>query len=125
LSAWLASNSKKYREALHETLSKFRNPRNLTQDDMARYMSITGAAQPGGEALRTQDVDQALCALFAPLLKDALFKEIESMEWSENTMNNAQRVKDAERLDERIYQLDTEIAALINGAEESGINWRR
>ena len=125
LSAWVASAGDQYRKALHETLRKFRNPRSLSSRELASVMSITGAPQPFGEAIRAQDVDQALCALFAPLLSKALLDEVDSMEWPADTVTTAERNATVARLDERIVQLDQEIKELTTAAEEAGITWSR
>lgn len=125
LSAWVASAGDQYRKSLHETLRKFRNPRNLSQHELASVMSITGAPQPFGEAIRAQDVDQALCALFAPLLSKALLDEVDSMEWPADTVTATERKAIVEDLDERIGVLDKEIKDLTNAAEEAGITWSR
>lgn len=125
LSAWVTSAGDQYRKSLHETLRKFRNPRNLSQHELAAVMSITGAPQPFGEAIRAQDVDQALCGLFAPLLSKALLDEVDSMEWPVDTVTATERNATVARLDERIVQLDKEIKELTTAAEEAGITWSR
>lgn len=125
LSAWVASAGENYRKSLQETLQKFRNPRNATPQDVARGMSLTGALLPFGEALRQQDVDQALCALFAPLLNKALLDEVDNMEWPAHSITTAERNATVARLTERIDQLDQEIRDLTTAAEEAGITWSR
>ena len=125
LSAWVTSKGDHYRKSLHETLRKFRNPRNLSAHDLALSMSITGAHQPFGEAIRAQDVDQAMCALFAPLLSKALLDEVDHMEWPSDTVTSAERSATLARLDERIDQLQKEINEFTTAAEEAGITWSR
>lgn len=125
LSGWVASKGDSYRKSLHETLRKFRNPRNLSAHELALAMSITGAHQPYGEAVRAQDVDQALCGLFAPLLSKALLDEVDNMEWPSDTVTAAERVAAVTRLDERIVQVDKEIRELTAAAEDAGITWSR
>lgn len=125
LSGWVATKGDGYRKALHETLRKFRNPRNLSPHELALAMSITGAHQPYGEAVRAQDVDQALCGLFAPLLSKALLDEVDNMEWPSDTVTAAEREAAVARLDERIVQIDQEIRELTAAAEDAGITWSR
>ncbi len=125
LSAWVASAGENYRKSLQETLQKFRNPRNASPQELARGMSLTGALLPPGEAMRAQDVDQALCALFAPLLKKALLDEVDNMEWPEHSITATERSATVESLDARIVQLDKEIKDLTAAAEEAGITWNR
>lgn len=125
LNAWVTSKGDQYRKSLHETLRKFRNPRNLSAHELALAMSITGAHQAFGEAVRTQDVDQALCGLFAPLLSKALLEEVDNMEWPSDTVTAAERIATVARLDERIVQVDQEIRELTTAAEEAGISWSR
>ena len=125
LSAWVASTGDQYRKSLHETLRRFRNPRNLSAHELASVMSITGAPQPFGDAIRAKDVDQALCALFAPLLSKALLDEVDSMEWPADTVTATERNATVARLDERIVQLEQEIKELTTAAEEAGITWSR
>lgn len=125
LSAWVASTGDSYRQSLHETLRKFRNPRNLSAYELGRVMSIAGAPQPFGDAIRAQDVDQALCALFAPLLTKTLLEEVDRMEWPADTVTNTERDANVARLDDRIAQLDQEIKELTAAAEEAGITWSR
>lgn len=126
LSGWVASNAKKYRVSLRETLSKFmRNPRNFTPRNFVDTMSIAGAAQPGSDAVRTQDVDQALCALFGPLLNKALLDEIESMEWPDNAVTTAHRSEKSIQLTTRIDELNREMEQLSLSAIEAGITWNR
>lgn len=125
LSGWVTSKGDSYRKSLHETLRKFRNPRNLSAHELALAMSITGAHQPYGEAVRAQDVDQALCGLFAPLLNKALLEEVDSMEWPSDTVTASDRNATLARLDERIVKLDQEIRDLTTAAEEAGITWSR
>lgn len=125
LSGWVASKGDNYRKSLHQTLSKFRNPRNLSAHELALSMSITGAHQPYGDAVRAQDVDQALCGLFAPLLSKALLEEVDKMEWPSDTVTAADRDATIAGLDQRIVQLDKEIRELTTAAEEVGITWGR
>lgn len=125
LSGWVTSKGESYRKSLHETLRKFRNPRNLSAHELALAMSITGAHQPYGETVRAQDVDQALCGLFAPLLSKALLEEVDKMEWPADTVTSAERAATVDRLDERIIQIDQEIRDLTAAAEEAGITWGR
>lgn len=126
LSGWVAGNGDKYRTALRETLAQFvRNPRNMSADRLARMLSVSGAAQPNGEALRVQDVDQALCALFAPLLNSALMEQVDAMPWPDDAISDAQRKASADKLEQRIVALQKEINDLINSAEEAGITWSR
>jgi hypothetical protein len=126
LAAWLESTGDKYRQELQETLKKFvRNPRNMTSHNLEGVMSITGAAQPFSDAIRNRDVDQALCALFGPMLKKALMEEVDRMEWAPNALTIAERTVAAERLSVRISQLQEEIREMISAAEEAGITWNR
>ena len=126
LSDWVGAQGEKYQASLRNTLSLFtRNPRNLTPIELARVMSISGAAQPLGDAIRTQDVDQALCALFGPMLQAALLEQVDKVEWPANTMTKAQREAEAEKLTERIEALEKETKELISAAEEAGVNWDR
>lgn len=129
LGNWLAASGERYQQSLRETLTKFvRNPRNMTQHDLDQIMSLSGALQPfAGDTARIgpKDIDQALCGLFAPILKDALMKEIDSMEWSPNAITTAERTATVAKLTEQIDQLDRDTATLINEAEEAGIHWNR
>lgn len=126
LSSWVAANAEKYRSSLRETLSKFmRNPRNFTPRNFVDTMSITGAAQPGSDAVRTQDVDQALCALFGPLLNKALLDEIDLMEWPDNAVTAVQRAATSTRLSTRIDEVNREMEELSMSAIEAGITWNR
>jgi hypothetical protein len=126
LSGWVASNAEKYRLSLRETLSKFmRNPRNFTPRNLVDVMSISGAAQPGSDAVRTQDVDQALCALFGPLLNRALLDEIDGMEWPDNTISSVQRSAETIRLTTKIDELNSQIEELAQSAIDAGITWNR
>lgn len=122
LGDWVSSNEKKYRQSLRETLMKFtRNPRNMTAQELVGIMGLAGAPQVYGESMRTQDIDQALCGLFGPLLKNALAEEIDSMEWHEGSMTAAERQAQAERLSERIEHLQNDINKLDAAAEEAGV----
>jgi hypothetical protein len=126
LSGWVSMNAEKYRSSLRETLSKFmRNPRNFTPRNFVDTMSITGAAQPGSDAVRTQDVDQALCALFGPLLNKALLNEIDLMDWPDNAVTAVHRSETSSRLSARIDELNREIEELSLSAIEAGITWNR
>jgi cell division protein FtsB len=122
LSQWVASNAAKYRQSLRETLLKFTaNPRNFNPRNLLDIMSISGVAHPGGEAVRTQDVDQALCALFAPLLSKALQEEVDAMEWSENAITIEKRSAAAAALETRIHELNRQIEELSQQAADAGI----
>lgn len=129
LGNWLAASGERYQQSLRETLAKFvRSPRYMTQHDLDQTMSLSGALQPfAGDTARIspKDIDQALCGLFAPMLKDALMKEIDSMEWSPNAITTAERTVTVAQLTTQIDQLDQDIATLINEAEEAGIHWNR
>jgi chaperonin cofactor prefoldin len=129
LGNWLAANGERYQQSLRETLAKFvRSPRYMTQHELDQAMSLSGALQPfAGDTARIgpKDIDQALCGLFAPLLKDALMKEIDSMEWSPSAISTAERTVTVDQLTEQIERLDRDIATLINEAEEAGIHWNR
>ena len=126
LSGWVSVNAEKYRVSLRETLSKFmRNPRNFTTRNFVDTMSISGAAQPGSDAVRTQDVDQALCALFGPLLNKALLNEIDLMDWPDNAVTAVHRAETSSRLSARIDELNREIEELSLSAIEAGITWNR
>ncbi|QJE00671.1 hypothetical protein HH212_12100 [Massilia forsythiae] len=129
LANWLAANGERYQQSLRETLAKFvRSPRYMTQHDLDQTMSLSGALQPfAGDTARIgpKDIDQALCGLFASLLKDTVMKEIDSMDWSPNAITAAERTVTMAQLTEQIDRLDRDTAALINEAEEAGIHWNR
>lgn len=126
LTDWVNAQGEKYQASLQETLARFtRNPRNVTARELDNVMSISGAAQPHGDAVRTQDVDQAMCALFGPLLNAALMEQVERMSWPANSMTRAQRSAEAAKLTDRIDVLEKDVKDLINAAEEAGINWNR
>lgn len=122
LSQWVDSNAAKYRQSLRETLLKFTaNPRNFNPRNLLDVMSISGVAQPGGEAVRTQDVDQALCALFAPFLSKALLAEVDAMEWSASAITMEKRSTGAAALETRIYELNRQIEEMSQQAADAGI----
>lgn len=124
LQGWVDSTGENYRKSLHQTLQTFRNPRNLHSQDLARVMSIAGAAQPFGDSLQVKDVDQALCALFAPLLSKALLEEVDRMEWPEGGMSAKERGPILANIEDQIAQLNKEIKELEDAAEEIGIALR-
>jgi hypothetical protein len=122
LSGWVDTNAKTYRLSLRETLSKFtRNPRNFNQRNLFDIMSIAGAAQPGSDAVRTQDVDQALCALFSPLLNKAILDEVDAMEWPDHAISAAQRAAASIRLTTQIDELNRQMEELVQSAIDAGI----
>lgn len=126
LSGWVRDSGEVYRSSLRTTLAEFvRNPRNMTPANLARVVSVTGAAQPFGDALRPQDVDQALCALFGPLLNTALLEQVDLMDWPEQGLSIAERTIEADKLLQRIGKLEQESAELIQEAEDAGIVWGR
>jgi len=126
LGGWIASNSEKYRQQLRETLMKFSSsPRNMNPQDLVSIMSLSGPPPSYGEAVRTVDVDQALCGLFGPLLKNALGEEIDGMEWHSNSLTAADREAQADALNERIEKLNKELKDLDAAAEEAGVEWPR
>ncbi|MDP3669570.1 MAG: hypothetical protein Q8R69_07770 [Telluria sp.] len=125
LSGWVRDAGEEYRKSLHTTLAMFiRNPRAMTPALLAKTMSVTGAAQPLGDGLRPQDVDQALCALFAPLLKTALMEQVDLMDWQNQGLPMKERAIEAEKLESRIFELEKTYAELVNQADEAGIDWR-
>lgn len=122
LGDWVSANQEKYRQSLRETLLKFtRNPRNMTARELADIMGLSGAPQSYGDSVQTQDVDQALCGLFGPLLKSAIVEQIDSMEWHEGSMTASERQEKADRLSMRIEQVQSDIKKLDAAAEEAGI----
>ena len=126
LSEWVESSGKVYRQSLQTTLETFvRNPRNMTPERLASMVSIAGAAQPLGDALRPKDVDQALCALFGPLLNTALLEQVDLLAWPNEGLPLAKREIEAEKITQRIAQLEKERDELIQQAEDSGIVWGR
>ncbi|MGZ9045944.1 MAG: hypothetical protein ACXW24_16100 [Telluria sp.] len=123
---WVVQQGDKYQTSLHGTLARFtRNPRNVTPHELASVMSIAGAAQPFGDVIRPQDVDQALCGLFGPMVSAALLDQVDKMEWPANSMTGVQRTAAADKLTDRIDTLEKDTKELINAAEEAGINWNR
>jgi hypothetical protein len=126
LSGWVRNSGEVFRQTLGVTLKDFvRNPRNMTPQRLAGMVSVAGAAQPLGDALRPKDVDQALCALFGPLLDTALLKQVDLLDWPDEGLPLAQRTIEAEKLNQGIAQLEKEYSDLIDGAESAGIVWSR
>lgn len=126
LSSWVKSSGDKHRAALSEALTKFvRHPRNMSPKTLAEIVGITGVSQPLGDAVVPRDVDQALCALFGPLLNQALLEHVDSMVWPEGSLTSAQRAADAEKLSGQIDKLQLEVNDLIQSAEDAGITWDR
>lgn len=126
LTGWVRDSGEVYRQSLRTTLAEFvRNPRNMTPARLAGMVSVAGAAQPLGDALRPKDVDQALCALFGPLLNTALLEQVDLMDWPEAGLSLTQRTAEAEKLLQRIGQLEKESSDLIQEAEDAGIVWSR
>lgn len=126
LSAWVEASGDKHRAALTDALTKFaRSPRNVSPQTLAQIMGIAGASQPLGDVVAPRDVDQALCALFGPLLNRALLDHVDAMDWPEGSLTSAQRTADAEKLGARIDKLQQDLNELINEADEAGVNWNR
>lgn len=126
LSGWVASSGDVYRQSLRTTLEKFvQNPRNMTPERLASMVSIAGAAHPLGDALRPKDVDQALCALFGPLLNTAILDQVDLLDWPNEGLPLVQRENEAKKMTQRIAQLESERDELIQQAEDAGIVWGR
>jgi len=126
LKNWVHASGEGYRQSLRTTLSEFvRNPRNMSPRRLSDLVCVSGAAQPGADSLRPQDVDQALCAIFGPQLINALCEQVEAMEWPEQGLPLTLRTAEADKIFERIAQLEQEYEVLTNEAAEAGIKWRR
>jgi len=126
LATWIKSSGDKYRASLNTTLTQFvRVPRNMTPQRLAQIVGISSGDQSLGDVVRPCDVDQALCALFGPLLNAALIDQIDRIDWPEGSMSSDQRAAATEKLTARIDSLEKEKNDLINSAEEAGITWNR
>jgi hypothetical protein len=70
----------------------------------------------------TQQMGEAICAMFAPHILAMLHQQIDAIEWPENAIPISERAGKMEQLQKALSKLMEEEADLVQSARDAGLN---
>jgi hypothetical protein len=102
-------------EQMARNHTSMRNPLRL------QSLATLGAIEGGSGAAESKQLAQAICAVFGEGIRTTLCKAVDDMTWPANALSSAQRARDLDAIDDRIFKLQTEEQEINNQAAEAGL----
>lgn len=122
--AWISGCVEEYEENLTRQIAPvLRKPHNYQDPKSHSAMQLAVlAVQPGvGSPASARSIDRALMALLGPQLRTELFKLIDAMEWPDEGLPMAERIKKLAEMDASISALQKAEAELVQHAAQARI----
>ncbi len=119
---WISSSTSGFAKAVEALVTaECRNDKNC---NLQKFGFFSLVAEQDGARFESGQLDGAMCAVFGPQIKQAIYAVIDAMDWPSEGLSREKRQAEVERIQQRMLANTSELEDLKTQAHTAGVTFK-